>query len=321
MKIKLCAAVPASNVFTMNSCSTNLGNLWLIQKISAMYSVECINKIRSLLSFFLLGFLFLPSLFFSQQFKLKKDAQYINNYQIDVTANKNYVFVSSDGLVDIPLDSIKNISKLKIVDLDKNSTYDLYREELKVRNGDLYFTSGKLIDSIIIGNKKKEIIIGIEAKGWISNLYTIPERKVVVEIPIKGKNYEDKKIKKIKFYFTGGYNTLYNVKTSKKDIKIIPILYTCESVDCKDKNILIPEMEVSFTEKSKYLEVDVSHHDVFINKDFKNIYVGYITLDYFIVKQKKVDKIADNKCYNLDLHSEWFRESKHKCPVVSIVLE
>jgi len=256
----------------------------------------------------------------AQQFQLKKDSELIKNYQIELIADKNYVFVSENGHVKIPFDEIGTVSKIKILNLDNYTAYVLYREELKADHNYLQFSSGKLIEQVVLTNKK-ETIIGIEAKGGLMKLYSMPNSSKIVEIPDVDSLYTGKKIKKIRYFMTGGNNTLYNVKTNKMDIRIIPILYTCKSVDCADKKILIPEMEVGFTENSKYLEVNLGQHDIFIDEKFKNLYVGYIAIDYLVVKQKKIEKIGNNKCYNNFPEQHAIRKASVRCPVISVILE
>ncbi|MGD1319351.1 hypothetical protein [Chryseobacterium sp. 2R14A] len=257
----------------------------------------------------------------AQIFKLKKDASFIENYQIEITAKKNYLFISNNGFVELPFDEIKEISKIKIVDLDKDAVYDLYSEELKIKENELHFSSGKQIEEVVVLGKKNETVIGIDAKGGLMKLFSLPNSSKIVEIPEVGNLYEGKKIKKIRYYFTGGNNTLYDVKTDKMDTRIVPILYTCSSAGCKDKKLLIPEMEVGFTENSKYLEINLSHHHIFIDESFKNLYVGYIALDYHVVKQKRVEKIGNNKCYNNFPELNSIKEITYRCPVISVVIE
>lgn len=270
--------------------------------------------------FSLLMFFMACNLIDAQKFQLKKDADFIKNYQIEFTAQKNYVFVSENGFIEIPFNEIGEISKIKIIDLDNDTAYDLYTEELKINKELLQFSSGKLIDQVILSNKK-EAIIGIDAKGGLMKHFTTPNSSKIVEIPEVDEQYEGRKIKKIRYYFTGGNNTLYDVKTNKMDIRIIPILYTCSTADCKDKKNLIPEMEVGFSENSKYLEVDLSHRNILIDQSFKNLYVGYLTLDFLVVKQKKIEKIGNNKCYNNFPDQNVIREAVGRCPVISVILE
>lgn len=268
----------------------------------------------------LLTFLSIYNQINAQQFQLKKDADLIKNYQIELIAEKHYMFVSEDGFVKIPFDEIGMVSKIKVHNLDNDTAYDLYREELKINKGYLEFSSGKPIEQVILGGKK-EILIGIEAKGGLMKLYSIPNSSKIVEIPAVDSLYDGRKIKKIRYFMTGGNNTLYDVKVNKMDIRIIPILYTCSSVDCKDKKILIPEMEVGFTENGKYLEANLSHYNIFIDQSFKNLYVGYIAVDYHVVKQKKIEKIGNNKCYNNFYKQNVIRKAPERCPVISVVLE
>lgn len=275
----------------------------------------------SLLKILLIGlFLFSRILFAQQQYQLKKDSLYIKNFQLEFIAEKNYLYISDEGFVQIPTEHLHDASKIKITDLDNSFIYDLYPEELKNSAEVLTFSTGKVIEPVIISNTK-ELTIGIDNKGALTNLYTIPEKTVIIEVPLKDKAYENKKIKKLRYYFTGGYNSLHKVKSNKNNIRIIPILYTCESVNCIDKKNLTPEIEIGYTKKNKYLEVDLSHYNIFIGEHTKNLYVGYTTLDYFVVKQKKTKKIGDNKCYNSNIQAKYYKEDEYSCPVISIIIQ
>jgi len=294
---------------------------WILGNNTTMFSiVDFINKKNCLLKFFLIGFLFLPNIIFSQTFKLRKSSDYIKSYQIEFITNKNYLFVSDNGWVEIPFNQIGNFSKIKITDFDSDISYDLYPEELKIKEGELQFLSETLIEPVLL-TKKAEKLIGIDSKGGLSNLYIRSNSSKIIEIPEIGSQYEGSKIKKIRYYFSGGNNTLYDVKTSKKNINIVPILYTCDSVNCKNKKLLIPEMEVGFTGKSKFLEVDISNYNIFIEENDENLYVGYIALEYFVVKQKKTQKIGNLKCYNNFPEVNEVRESSIRCPVISIIVQ
>ncbi|MBD3903749.1 hypothetical protein LNP80_11245 [Chryseobacterium sp. C-39] len=275
----------------------------------------------SLLKIFLIGLFLCSKVLFAQhQYQLKKDSHYIKNFQIEFIAEKNYLYISDEGFVQIPIEHLHNASKIKITDLDDSFIYDLYPEELKNSAEGLIFSTGKVIETVIIGNTK-ELTIGIDNKGALTNLYTIPEKTVIVEVPLKDKGYENKKIKKLRYYFTGGYNSLYKVKSNNNNIRITPILYTCESVNCLDKKKIIPEIEIGYTKKNKYLEVDLNHYNIIIDESSENLYVGYTTLDYFVVKQKKTKKIGDNKCYNSNIQAKYYKEDEYSCPVISIIIQ
>ena len=286
---------------------------------SAMYTT-LIKSFINLRSLFIIGFLFFSLNSFAQSKRVKSDSIYLNNFQIELTADKNYIFISKEGIVDIPFDSIRNLTKISIVDFDNNTSFFLFPEELKFKDGDIVVSSGKLIDPITI-KKKQEQSIGIEHKGGSSKHFIRSNSSRILEIPNVNKQYQGRKIKKLRYYFTGGNNTLYDIKTLKKDIRIIPILFTCESVDCKNRKILIPEMEIRFLDNSKFLEVDLRQHDIFIDNTFQNLYVGYIALNYFVVKEKKVEKIAPIKCYNNFPELNATRINTHKCPIITVVLE
>lgn len=46
-------------------------------------------------------------------------------------------------------------------------------------------------------------------------------------------------------------------------------------------------MEVNYIEGEKYMEVELSHKNLFIDENFQNIYLGYISLGYDVVRQKR----------------------------------
>lgn len=270
--------------------------------------------------FFLFVFLICSVAYSAQNFQLKKDSELVKNYQIEVYGKTSQLFISENGVVDIPLESINNAKNFVIIDLDKNRDYHLYKEELKIKDSVLYFSSGKIIEPVVINNKNKELLIGIKDKGGSSKLYILPDYAKIVEIPVDS-SYLKKKIKKIRYYFSGGKHPVSRIKINKESTKIIPILYTCDSVDCKNPQKLIPEIEANFGENNKYLEIDVSHRNLTIDESFKNIYVGFISLGSFVIKMKKVDKIGDNKCYNAGGELEWFRKVTYKCPVIFLSIE
>lgn len=256
----------------------------------------------------------------AQGFQLKHDSHDIKNFQIEFLGEKNYVFVSHDGFTDIPFQNFQQFSKINIIDLDTNISYDLYAEELKMKDGILYFSSGKSIESVVI-DKRKEMMIGIEEKGGGSyRLYIIPNIIKIDEIPVLT-SYENRKIKKIRYYLSEGKHPLYKIRTEKEMIRIIPILYSCESVDCKDPKTLIPEMEVGFTENEKYLEVDLRNKNIVLDENSKNIYVGYETLGYYVTKMKKAKKIGDHKCYNAVRQPLSYKQITYSCPIISLIIE
>lgn len=260
------------------------------------------------------------TLCFSQSLKLKNDSLFVKNFQIEFLGEKNYLFVSHDGSAEIPFQNFRQFSKVNIIDLERNVLYDLYAEELKIKDNVLHFSSGKLIEPIAM-DKRKEMIIGIEEKGGGSyRLYMIPDIIRIDEIPVL-KSYENKKIKKIRYYFSAGKHPQYNIKTEKEMIKIIPILYSCDSIDCKDPKTLIPEMEVGFTENEKYLEVDLRNKNIVIDENSKNIYVGFETLGYYVTKMKKAKKLGDSKCYAAAGEPLRYKQTTHSCPVISLIIE
>jgi len=233
----------------------------------------------------------------AQGFQLKKDSELVKNYQIEVYGKSTQLFISENGVVDIPLESIHNAETFVIVDLDKKTDYHLYKEELKIKDSVLNFSSGKIIETVVINNEKKELLIGIEDKGGSSRLYILPDVTRMIEIP-KSESYLD-----------------------KSNTKIIAFMYTCESADCKNPQYLLPKTEVNFTGNGKYLEIDVSHRNLIIDENFKNIYVGFISLGNFVIKMKKAHKIGDNKCYNANEELQWFRQATYHCPVIFLSIE
>lgn len=269
---------------------------------------------------FLFIFLVCSVFYSAQNFQLKKDTELIKNYQIEVYGKTNQLFISENGIVDIPLESINNADNFIIIDLDKKMDYHLYKEELKIKDDVLYFSSGKIIETVVINNKKEELLIGIEDKGGSSRLYILPDNTRIVEIP-ENQSYIGKKIKKIRYYFSSGKHPVSGEKIDKNDTKIIAFMYTCESADCKDPKYLLPKTEVNFMGNSKYLEIDVSHRNIIIDENFKNIYVGFVSLGRFVIKMKKSDKIGDNKCYNSNEELQWFRQATYHCPVIFLSIE
>lgn len=285
----------------------------------ATHNKFCISTRYSLLKIILISFCFFTKLY-SQSFHLKRDSEFIKNYQIEVYGKINQLFISENSLVEIPLQSIAVSDSLLVLDLDRNISYNLYKEELIVQNTVLFFTSGQTIETIIINNKKKELSIGIEDKGSSSKLYMLPNVTKIVEIH-EDQSYLNKKIKKIRYYFSSGKHPASGEKIDKESTKIIPIMYTCDSVDCKNPQRLLPDIEVNFGENNKYLEIDVSHRNIIIDENFKNIYVGFISLGSFVMKMKKTDKIGENKCYNVGEDFSWFRQATYQCPIIFILIE
>lgn len=287
-----------------------------------MYTVKKykINN-TSLLKFLLIGFWFFFGIVKAQIYQLQKDAEFINNFQIELIGEKHLLFISDGGFVTIPTQNITDSDKVIIIDKDSNTNYSLSKEELRIKDSILYFSTGKLIEAITLTNKKKEEMrIGIDDKGSSSKLYIQPDIARIVEIP-QNSLYIGRKIKKIKYYFSGGKHPVSGERINKNDTEIIALMYTCEKADCKDPKFILPETEIHFTENNKYLEVDLGHRNIIIDESFKNIYVGFISLGNFVVKQKKADKINDNKCYNTGAKLEYYRLATHKCPIISLVIE
>lgn len=270
--------------------------------------------------FFFLFFFLYSVINSAQSFQLKKDAEFIQNYQIEVYGKTNHLFISENGIVDISLESLNNAENFVIVDLDKKTDYHLYKEELKIKDSVLYFSSGKTIETVVINNKKEEVLIGIEDKGGTSRLYIRPGTSRMVEIP-ENKRYAGKKIKKIRYYFSGGKHPVTGERVDKSDTKIIAFMYTCESADCKNPQYLFPKTEVNFIGTGKYLEIDVNHRNISIDETFKNVYVGFVSLGSFVIKMKKAHKIGDNKCYNTNEELQWFRQATYHCPVIFLSIE
>lgn len=279
----------------------------------------CSSCSYSLLKIILISFCFFTKLY-SQNFRLKKDSVFIENYQIELYGTLNQLFVSTDGAVEIPLQSIRSSDSLLISDLDQNIHYSLHSDEISIKHTVLSFSTGKIIEAIVLSNKKKESLIGITDTGNSSKLYMRPDVVKIVEIPENQLNI-NKKIKKIRYYFSGGRHPVLGVKIERENTKIIPILFTCDSVNCKKPERLIPDLEVHFEKGKKYLEIDVSHRNIIIDEKFKNIYVGFFAWDSFVMKMKKTDKIGENKCYNAGEELEWFKEATYHCPVIFLVIE
>ncbi|SHF27884.1 hypothetical protein SAMN05443633_103443 [Chryseobacterium arachidis] len=256
----------------------------------------------------------------AQNFQLKKDSEFIKNYQIEVYGKANQLFISDNGFADIPLESINNAEKFIIIDLDRKIDYQIYKEELKVRDSVLYFSSGIIIEPVIIANKKRGMWIGIEDKGWSIKHFMQPDVSKIVEIPVDS-SYLHKKIKKIRYYFTGGKHPLSKQKINKNDTGIIAFMYACESADCKDPQYLLPRMEVNFTDNGKYLEIDVSHRNIKIDENFKNVYVGFVSLGNFVVKMKRTHKIGENKCYRSEEKYHWMKQDTYHCPIIFLSIE
>lgn len=269
---------------------------------------------------FLFAFLFCSGLCFTQNFQLKKDSELVKNYQIEIYGQENQLFISENGIVDIPLEIINKAETFVIIDLDKKIDYHLYKEELKIKDSVLYFSQGKIIETVIVNSKKEEVLIGIEDKGWASRLYIRPGTSRMVEIP-ENKVYVGKKIKKIRYYFSGGKHPVTGERVDKSDTKIIAFMYTCESADCKNPQYLLPKTEVNFTGSGKYLEIDVNHRNIIIDETFKNIYVGFVSLGSFVIKMKKANKIGENKCYHVEEERQWFKQATYHCPVIFLSIE
>ena len=198
--------------------------------------------------------------------------------------------------------------------------YDLYAEELKIKDNVLHFSSGMIIDQIVI-EKRKEMILGIEDKnGGSYRLYMMPDIIKIDEIPVL-KSLENKKIKKIRYYLGEGKHPISKIQTEKEMIKIIPILYFCESVDCLNPKILIPEIEVGFADNKKYIEVDLRNKNIIIEENSTNIYVGYKTLGYYVTKMKKANKIGDVKCYIAAGKPLSYKQTTYSCPIISLIIE
>lgn len=194
------------------------------------------------------------------------------------------------------------------------------KEELKIQNDILNFFSGKVIEAVIINSKKKGLTIGIDDKGSSSRLYLRPDNSRIVEIPGK-KSYQDKKIKKVRYYFSSGKHPVSGERIDKSDTRIIAFIYTCESADCKNPLYILPKTEVNFSGTGKYLEIDLSYKNIVIDEDFKNIYVGFVSLGSFVIKMKKAHKIGENKCYTADQDLKWFRPATYHCPVIFLIIE
>lgn len=285
----------------------------------ALRNLFCTSCRYSLLKIILIGFCFFTKLY-SQNFRLKKDSVFIENYQIELYGTLNQIFVSAEGAVEIPLQSINSSDSLLISDLNQNIHYSLHRNEVKIHHTVLSFSTGKIIETVVLSNKKKESLIGITDTGSSSKLYMKADAVKIVEIPENQLNV-NKKIKKIRYYFSGGRHPVSGVKIDKENTKIIPVLFTCDAIDCKNPERLIPDIEVNFEKGSKYLEIDVSHRNIMIDENFKNIYIGFFAKDSFVMKMKKTDKIGENKCYNAGPELEWFREATYHCPVIFLVVE
>lgn len=273
---------------------------------------------RNIVTIFIL-ILFSSKSYYAQALKLKKDSLYIKNFQIEFLGEKNYLFISNEGSAEIPFNNFQQFSKINIIDLDNDVLYDLYGDELKLDDNVLYFSQGKIIEPVVI-NKKKEMIIGMDDKGSSYKLYIMPDVIKIVQIPII-ETYKTRKIKKIKYYFEGGRHPQSGLKIQKQNTKIIPILYSCETVDCKDPKELISETEVGFAENSKYLEVDLRHKNIILDENSKYIYVGFKSLDFYVTKMKKVNKIGDNKCYNAAGQPLIYKMNMYSCPIISLILE
>lgn len=280
------------------------------------------SQIGKLLHQKLFVFIFLccSAVYTAQNFQLKKDSEFIKNYQIEIYGQENQLFISENGAVDIPLESINKAESFIIIDLDKKIDYHLYKEELKIKDSVLNFSSGKIIETVIINGKKEETLIGIEDKGWASRLYIRPGTSRMVEIP-ENKLYIGKKINKIRYYFSGGKHPVTGERIDKSDTKIIAFMYTCESADCKNPQYLFPKTEVNFTGNGKYLEIDVNHRNIIIDETFKNIYVGFVSLGSFVIKMKKANKIGENKCYNVEEKLQWYGRATYHCPVIFLSIE
>lgn len=282
-----------------------------------MYTLKYIPNKRIVFAFFLLG-LFCNTHFYSQQFQLKIDSSLVNNFQIEMYGEENKMYISEEGNVEIPFEKITKSDSIKIIDLEKNKIYNLFKDEIKNLDGTLFFSSGKVIETVSINRKKNRFSLGILDSGASSKLYMLPDLTKIVEIPDVSK-YKGKQIKKIVYYVSGGKHPVSKEKFVKENSQIIPILYTCESVDCKDKYELIPNYLVGFS-GNKYLEIDLRHHNIVINDQFVNIYVGFSTVEQMVFKMKNVKRIGDNKCYNVEEKYNWFKEATYHCPIVFLEL-
>ncbi|WP_426274182.1 hypothetical protein ACN9MN_09235 [Chryseobacterium sp. S-02] len=257
----------------------------------------------------------------AQNFQLKKDSEFIKNYQIEMYGKTNQLFISENGVVDIPLENINKAESFIIIDLDKKIDYHLYKEELKIKDSVLNFSSGKIIETVVINNDKiKELLIGIEDKGFSLKHFMLPDISKIVEIP-EDSSYLNKKIKKISYYFTGGKHPLSREKIDKNNTSILAFIYTCESADCPNPQYLLPKTEVNFMDNGKYLEIDVSHRNIVIDENFKNIYVGFTSLGSFVVKMKRTHKIGENKCYNAQEKYHWMKQDTYHCPIIFLSIE
>lgn len=76
--------------------------------------------------------------------------------------------------------------------------YDLYSEELKINENELQLSSGKQIEEVVVLGKKNETVIGIDAKGGLMKLFSLPNSSKIVEIPEVESRYNGKRIKKIR---------------------------------------------------------------------------------------------------------------------------
>lgn len=68
-------------------------------------------------------------------------------------------------------------------------------------------------------------------------------------------------------------------------------------------------MEMNYIEGEKYMEVELSHKNLFIDENFQNIYLGYISLGYDVVRQKRKEKVGDIKCYRGSTRHQGYRDS------------
>lgn len=161
------------------------GNNTRIYFRTTMFSIKgTILKRLSLLKFIYVGLLFCSNFLFAQQFQLKIDSDYLKNYQIEIDKQgKSSLFLSNNGFVNIFNDDFLGAKNIIIVDLDKQFTYRLYNDELKIKDSVLYFTSGKLIEEVVISSNKNSIELGIPHKGATTKLYTMPDIISVIEIP------------------------------------------------------------------------------------------------------------------------------------------
>ncbi|MCC2589735.1 hypothetical protein [Chryseobacterium sp. MFBS3-17] len=125
----------------------------------------------------------------------------------------------------------------------------------------------------------------------------------------------------MRYSFVGGKHPAYKFKIARQNTTILPLLYTCESVDSQNPRKLIPEMEVNYIEGEKYMEVELSHKNLFIDENFQNIYLGYISLGYDVVRQKRKEKVGDIKCYRGSTRHQGYREVVRKCSVMSLIVQ